>query len=1460
MQVPAPAQPTPPGTSTAAATGRLRVELVNEQAACGYLAALIGLLHGAARSVTVVDEAGRRRDDLALDEIVRRVHARRVAALSVDLAADGDGAALYLELEASAVEVRGRFAADDHNVGLRWLQAVPDRVAPLPTLALPAFDGGLTSEALHALVAVASRMGGFRGAHLSFGDEPAPRRTWAAAPGADAAPVVPVHEHAVWIPNGVTSSSTPAAWYRPPATDAPARPVPLDSAWWTRFDDLARAAATATDQLEAHLRPLLGAQVRWRLEPLAAAAHAEYMSPPAIDHAAVLMPRASEVVLAVDLHRSADDLQPLLLHALAHLAIGHVRPGDRWAHWDGAQELTAPRRQWDLEAREHVAAHWARRVTRTSLDECTASEKAQLGLWRMIGEMIGESRRLHASAERYQRAAYQRQAAQRLVAMLDEYGGAMLCDGVGLGKTYVATTVIVHDLNTWLTEHAADGRYRVTVLAPNSVVSTWQREALPTLAPHRVPLDAVRVISHTRLSRMSRASGLLERDSDRESDLEHLLLSDLVIVDEAHNFRALTARRTKVLRDLLRLQPRRERRRRVLLLTATPINNSLEDLRQECSLLFSRPLPLSDARTDKGYRNQAEELVKERCKKARSTRARGDVAGLVIHGDADARFSDAIEFRDDLKLGPAIRDLNLYLKEQGQRLQDLQDSIRAAAQAGVARAVQDGPVRIGEELLDRIVVQRSRDLCKDIERQQATGVELLFRPDAPPPEPLRYDDEYDGIEDVLRRFLPLFDGETSSRGGSARPLSLKVYMWYDVREGLKKADETSSVVGLQRILVLKRLESSPVAFLITLLRLTVLHAHRLHELCELCASVADSTRRKLIEADLDRVLRAQPAAALEKVRCLATGESPKNPRLGLLKALSDAYRADRPAADTDDRTNQFDLFDDQATAQDRVHLDRLWTLRDALVADLETLLSVTPDLADIVFGRFARSEWPRRFIAGGDAIDWPRSPVWGRRLVTDAKLRQLVARLLRAREAKQKVIVFSQFSDTIAYIRSVLDATRTFDRTDWRQVLPGLGVGGLTHDDVEALREATSAVTGDTEDRDDVVNAFAPFYRIGPWRPVVAGADERTLDSAQARLDDAWANAWTSALERRVDVLLSSDVLAEGVNLQDAALLVNFDVHWNPVRMIQRSGRIDRRLNPRIEQPQGFPDLEQLAARLGKPVPAYYWHYHPGEAPLTVNMILSDELEAELQLRERLATKTLAIDFTLGLEQGTGAEADWMASYRYQGIKSLDSFQRDRAIEQIARHHERLSRRFAELGIHPEWAEALNGWFRQVGVDQGAPLVARAMIGLQGGDLEPFRRYLEPAFVDGIAYWYWGDKQPQLAGNEGWLVLDGKTWPPPAPRLDLPWHERVAGPIKATHLLAAVDQLGRGIAVEDWAKVFKGVGRFLQQGCTAIAAPKFGSKDRPTVRIPNVFILQVASFEPEPSGDGSGAGGNTAVS
>ena len=53
--------------------------------------------------------------------------------------------------------------------------------------------------------------------------------------------------------------------------------------------------------------------------------------------------------------------------------------------------------------------------------------------------------------------------------------------------------------------------------------------------------------------------------------------------------------------------------------------------------------------------------------------------------------------------------------------------------------------------------------------------------------------------------------------------------------------------------------------------------------------------------------------------------------------------------------------------------------------------------------------------------------------------------------------------------------------------------------------------------------------------------------------------------EKEIKLLCSTDVLSEGQNLQDADLVINYDIHWNPVRVIQRVGRIDRIGSPNNE-------------------------------------------------------------------------------------------------------------------------------------------------------------------------------------------------------------------------------------------------------------------------------------------------------
>jgi superfamily II DNA/RNA helicase len=99
--------------------------------------------------------------------------------------------------------------------------------------------------------------------------------------------------------------------------------------------------------------------------------------------------------------------------------------------------------------------------------------------------------------------------------------------------------------------------------------------------------------------------------------------------------------------------------------------------------------------------------------------------------------------------------------------------------------------------------------------------------------------------------------------------------------------------------------------------------------------------------------------------------------------------------------------------------------------------------------------------------------------------------------------------------------------------------------------------------------------------------------------------------------LISTDVLSEGLNLQDATRLINYDIHWNPVRLMQRIGRVDRRLNPQIEA-QILRDCPEQASIRGNVV---FWNFLP-----------PDELDDLLRLYRKVAHKTLRISKTFGIE------------------------------------------------------------------------------------------------------------------------------------------------------------------------------------------------------------------------------------
>jgi len=158
----------------------------------------------------------------------------------------------------------------------------------------------------------------------------------------------------------------------------------------------------------------------------------------------------------------------------------------------------------------------------------------------------------------------------------------------------------------------------------------------------------------------------------------------------------------------------------------------------------------------------------------------------------------------------------------------------------------------------------------------------------------------------------------------------------------------------------------------------------------------------------------------------------------------------------------------------------------------------------------------------------------------DSKLKEFKKNLL---EYKNKCLVFSFYSDTIDYLYEAINEDKEFCKKYGKKVAKITGNFSATQ-------------------RREIIDTF---------------------------------------LNSDTDLLLSTDILSEGQNLQQARVVINYDLHWNPVRMIQRAGRIDRIGSP-------FKEI-------------YIYNFYPEK-----------ELESLLELVKILQQKIEMINQTIGLD------------------------------------------------------------------------------------------------------------------------------------------------------------------------------------------------------------------------------------
>ena len=190
-----------------------------------------------------------------------------------------------------------------------------------------------------------------------------------------------------------------------------------------------------------------------------------------------------------------------------------------------------------------------------------------------------------------------------------------------------------------------------------------------------------------------------------------------------------------------------------------------------------------------------------------------------------------------------------------------------------------------------------------------------------------------------------------------------------------------------------------------------------------------------------------------------------------------------------------------------------------------------------------------------------------------ADLKEVIRGQARKKDDNRKLLVFTTYKDTAEYLYdSLLPLCRQL------KINPALVSGS----DNKSPQQGNIPVRKSYE---DILDRFAPKARPGNDR---------------------------QQKEAGIDLLIATDCISEGQNLQDCNTVVNYDIHWNPVRLIQRFGRIDR-----------IGSRHQQVRRVD------YWP--------------TKDLDAYLDLQSSVMTKDQLVDFVGGEADAMTAEQDFRA-------------------------------------------------------------------------------------------------------------------------------------------------------------------------------------------------------------------------
>ena len=195
------------------------------------------------------------------------------------------------------------------------------------------------------------------------------------------------------------------------------------------------------------------------------------------------------------------------------------------------------------------------------------------------------------------------------------------------------------------------------------------------------------------------------------------------------------------------------------------------------------------------------------------------------------------------------------------------------------------------------------------------------------------------------------------------------------------------------------------------------------------------------------------------------------------------------------------------------------------------------DLADMDY-----KSWLHQLSADRDNLELLSAMVADITPIHDTKLQTLLRTIddkmaAPINEGNRKIIIFTAFSDTAEYLYEHVS----------RYVM-------------DRYHLHTAEITGSVDGKTTIPRLHGDLNTVLTcFSPVSKGRDMLMPGSSD-----------------EIDILIATDCISEGQNLQDCDYLVNYDIHWNPVRIIQRFGRIDRigSRNARIQLVNFWPDMD----------------------------------------------------------------------------------------------------------------------------------------------------------------------------------------------------------------------------------------------------------------------------------------------